>query len=356
MGMGGAETQLCSLADEFYSRGNKVTIVFLNGEQVVFPKNKNIEIINLCMKKNIFSFAEAILNFRKIINDINPDVIHSHMIHSNIFCRISRLFIRMPLLVCSSHNSNEGNVFRMLAYRLTNNLSEINTNVGKESVDSFVRMGAIKKGKMLVAYNGIDTDKFTYSTRFSSEFRKNFSMLENDKLLISIGRNDPAKDYDNLFKAISLIPKKYKFKLLVVGLNVEQLSTHECFDYINDRVVLLGLRKDVPYLLSAADILVMSSAWEGLPIVIGEAMSSECIIVTTDAGGCKEWLNENNWVVPVKNSEALSEAIIKCLELDKRELRVLSKQNRNHIEYYFSIKTITSWWEKLYNEYIARSN
>jgi len=180
--------------------------------------------------------------------------------------------------------------------------------------------------------------------------RNKFQQLEpQQKMVLAVGRNDLAKDYPNMLNAISLLPSNENFKIFIVGLDVEELQLEIVKLGISNNVELLGLRKDVDQLMAAADILLMSSAWEGLPIVIGEAMASECNIVTTDAGGCKEWLTRSETPVPVKNSQALAAALQSKLTLSDEDLIIIGKANRNHIVQQFSLAGIVARWDVMYN-------
>ncbi|WP_288986642.1 glycosyltransferase [uncultured Pseudoalteromonas sp.] len=348
LGMGGAETQVCNLADEFSKLGNTVTIIYLTGNRVVTPNDPNINLVPLNMNKSVVSPIKAFIQFVKLINSIKPDVVHSHMVHANLFTRIARIFSTIPLLISTAHSSNEGGKLRMLVYRLTDKLADITTNVGQESVNAFIVAKAAPKGRIISMPNGINTERFKSGLEAKLSMRATLKVEPQQKLVLAVGRNDPAKDYPNMLEAISKLPFDLNFKLFIVGLGVEQLQPKVDKLDISDRVILLGLRKDVDQLMAAADILLMSSEWEGLPIVIGEAMASECNIVTTDAGGCKEWLTNAEKPVPIKNPQALSNALAVKLALSNNELSAIGKNNREHIIKHFSLDGIVAKWQSIY--------
>ena len=347
--MGGAETQVCNLADEFSKLGNKISIIYLTGEKVVSPNCADVNIIALNMDKSILSFFKAFCKLVKLINSIKPDVVHTHMVHANLFTRISRVFCSIPLLISTAHNSNEGGKFRMLTYRYTDKLADITTNVGQESVNAFIKAKAAPKNRIISMPNGINIERFKASRDIKNNIRAKLKLKHNQKMVVAVGRNDVQKDYPNMLTAISLLPSNENFKLFIVGLDVEELQPEIVKLGISNNVELLGLRKDVDQLMAAADILLMSSAWEGLPIVIGEAMASECNIVTTDAGGCKEWLTRSEASVPVKNSQALADALQSKLTLNDEDLMTIGKANRNHIVQQFSLAGIVAKWDVMYN-------
>ena len=348
LGMGGAETQVCNLADEFSKLGNKVSIIYLTGEKVVTPSDPAIEIVSLNMNKSLLSPVKAFIQFIKLIKRMKPDIVHSHMVHANLFTRFARLFVTMPRLVSTAHSSNEGGKLRMLAYKLTDKLADITTNVGQESVNAFIAAKAAPEGRIISMPNGINAERFQFDAEAKLAIRNELKLKPEQKIVLAVGRNDPAKDYPNMLQAIKLLPSTLNFKLFIVGLGVEQLQPQVDSLGLSDVIQLLGLRTDVDRLMAAADILLMSSEWEGLPIVIGEAMSCEANIVTTDAGGCREWLTSAEKPVPVKNPQALADALAAKLALSDDTLSLIGKNNRSHIVKQFSLAGIVAKWQTIY--------
>lgn len=349
LGMGGAETQVCNLADEFTKLDNQITIIYLTGAKVVTPNYVDVNVIALNMDKSVLSFFKAFCKLVKLIKSIKSDVVHTHMVHANLFTRISRVFSSIPLLISTAHSSNEGGKLRMLTYRYTDKLADITTNVGQESVNAFIKAKAAPENRIISMPNGINVERFKASSDIKNNVRAKLQLEPQQKMVLAVGRNDLAKDYPNMLNAISLLPSTDNFKLFIAGLDVEDLQPEVAKLGISNNVELLGLRKDVDQLMAAADILLMSSAWEGLPIVIGEAMASECNIVTTDAGGCKEWLTRSEAPVPVKNSQALADALQSKLALSDEDLIIIGKANRNHIVQQFSLAGIVAKWDAMYN-------
>ena len=348
LGMGGAETQVCSLADKFELLGHQVTIIYLFGEQVVSPVSENIEVIGLGLKQTPASLVKTLFKLANLVETIRPDVVHSHMVHANLITRGVRLFCKIPVLISTAHSSNEGGKFRMLAYRLTSPLAELTTNVGEQSVKRYIQVGAAKSDKIISMVNGIDVTRFT--SKEDSKFKTDLGIVSNTKIFTAVGRNVPEKDYDNLLEAIAAVPKNHDVKFLVVGLNTEQLLNKAKVLRVEHRVVFLGLREDVPNILASTDCLIMSSKLEGLPIVIGEAMASRCNIIATDAGGCREWLTEHEIVVPIQDSNALANAIENKLAQSDDEWERISKLNRQHIIDNFSIDGVAAKWLKYYHD------
>ncbi|MBD3842336.1 MAG: glycosyltransferase, partial [Campylobacterales bacterium] len=119
LGMGGAERQVVDLADRFASLDHNILIIYLTGEAIVLPSNPSIRVIGMNMSKTPWSFLTTYRRIRSLIQSFKPDILHSHMVHANIIARLLRLSIRIPRLICTAHNTNEGGTLRMWLYRVT---------------------------------------------------------------------------------------------------------------------------------------------------------------------------------------------------------------------------------------------
>ncbi|MNR31988.1 Glycosyl transferases group 1 [compost metagenome] len=92
----------------------------------------------------------------------------------------------------------------------------------------------------------------------------------------------------------------------------------------------------------------MSSAWEGIPLVLLEAMSCELTVVATDCGGVKEILNGFGYLSPPQNPQALAESILAGLSLDADEKQKKLILARNYVEDKFSLPSIANRWLDIY--------
>lgn len=349
LGLGGAERQLCILADKFYQRGYDVMIVSLNGETVVRPEEKNIKILNLNLKKSPLSFFKVIFHCRKILKEYQPSVVHSHMFHANLLMRlVGFLFKKSYKLVCTAHSKNEGGALRMFIYRLTDKFADVNTNVSREALDEFIRNKAFSKSKSEVVYNGIDVDKFDYNAESRTSIRHQLNIDDKEKVILAVGRLTPAKDYPNLINAFNILPDDFRLIIIGEGELRNDIERHINRLNLTSRVTLLGSIDSVNDYYSACDLFVLSSEWEGFGLVVAEAMACKCIAVCTDAGGVKEVIGNPQYVVPVSNFQALSDKIIKICELNTEQKKIIRNQNRNHIVKNFSITSVVDRWLSIY--------
>lgn len=349
LGMGGAEHVVTNLADNLVARGHLVKIAYLTGDAFVLPENPDIEIISLHLKspKNTL---EAYFKLRALVNQFKPEVLHSHMFHANILSRLLRLSITLPKLICTAHSNNEGGKLRMFAYRITDSLADMSTNVSQEAVDVFITKRAVKTGRMMPIVNGIDTNRFVFNSDVCQDLR-NQLRLQDKKMILAVGRLDTPKDYPNLLNAVALLAKKRQdFKVFITGdgpLKEELLSLMDSLN-VSEFVEFLGVRRDVAALMSATDLFVLSSAWEGFGLVVAEAMACERVVVATDCGGVAEVLGSNGFLVQPQDSVLLAETLNNTLKLSDDECNKIGSAARQRIIEHFSLDANVDAYFKLY--------
>lgn len=345
MGVGGAEQIVRDLSLRFANNDNKITIIILSGNPVNLPIHKNIKVINLYFKKNIFYLPILLNKLLKIVKIIKPDIIHSHMFHANIIARLLKIFFNNTILICSAHSNNEGGKIRMFLYRLTNFLGDEFINVSKNAVLVFEQKKAVAVNKMKFIYNGIDLEKF----RFSDNNINNFN--RNSPKFLTVGSLTELKDHKNLLNAFLIVKKNIPdAKLIIVGdgpLKNNLLKyTHKL--NLSESVEFYGIRNDIPELMRESNILVLSSSHEGFGIVLAEALASGLLVVSTDCGGSKEVLGNSRFLAPVQNSFILAELMIKATELSNDERKDILFSGRKRVSEFFDIEKIYMKWNQLY--------
>ncbi len=353
LGMGGAERQVCDLADQFANKGHSVLLVSMTGETINRPQSLKIDVAELNMAKTPMGFIKAYWQARQLIKQFKPDVVHSHMVHANIFARLLRLTAPIKKLICTAHSSNEGGWSRMLAYRLTDRLCDISTNVSQDAVDISVKRGAAPAERIISMHNGIDTIRFTFNSECRVTLRKQLKLTDNTPLMLAVGRLTTAKDYPNLLNAFSMLPSDLNHvQLAIIGIGEEQDRVEALAVQLGltARLHFLGLQRNTHEWMSAADVYVMSSAWEGMPLVLLEAMACERVVVATDCGGVKEVLGECGILVPPKDSAALSRGLCNGLAFSTVTAKSQGKLARERVLQNFSIEAVTNEWLQLYTD------
>lgn len=352
LAQGGAERVVCDLADAMCAKGHTVKIAYLTGSVLTKPKSEAIELIPINLK-GVKGLPFAYFKISQVIRSYRPDVVHSHMVHANILTRLVKLSVPIKKLISTAHSNNEGGRERMLAYRLTHKLADLTTNVSKAAVLSFERKKAVPKKGMMAVYNGIDLSKFYFRPKAREKLVKELNLNNTDNILLAVGRFNELKDYPNLFQAIHRLKQRSSigFKLIVAGDGEQRLALEKIIQSLSleNDVILLGRRSDIPELMSAADLFILPSKYEGFGLVVAEAMACRCLVVATDSGGVSEVLNNNEFLVPPSNPDLLAMKIDFALNLDKPKKLDIINKNLIHVEENFSLSSITDTWVELYN-------
>lgn len=328
LGMGGAEQVVMNLAEQAEAMGHKVDIAYLTGEVVSKPTSQSIELHNINMKGYTSLFI-AFFKLSSLIKKLQPDVVHSHMVHANILCRLVRFKVEFPRLICTIHSSNEGGALRMLAYRLTHTMADFTTNVSVEAAKVFELKKAAPKGGILAIPNGINTEYFQPidEKKMRAEIGKCFN-------IISVGRLEKVKDYSMLLRALSILLNnniKIKLKIVGDGSEKEALKKLAIELRINKYVEWLGIRRDLPKLFNDSDLFVITSEYEGFGLVAAEAMACSLPVISTDNGGVPEVLGSDEWVVQVADEVALVAKIKTIIELGSKGRGRIGEANRARV-------------------------
>ena len=353
LGQGGAERVVCDLADQMHQRGHSVKIAYLTGDVFTKPRCPEIELIKINLN-SLWLFPLAYIKLSKVIRIFKPDVVHSHMVHANIFTRLVRITTSIKKLICTAHNSDEGGRWRMLAYRFTHNLADLTTNVSNEAVQAFIEKKAVPDSDIITTYNGIDLSRFFYNSEAKNKILNELNININSYLILAVGRFSEQKDYPNLLQAFKTLKNKSTgdIKLIIAGDGELRSEIESIIDELGlkQEVFLLGRRNDIPDLMSAADLFVLSSKYEGFGLVVAEAMACNTLVVATDCGGVAEVLNNDDFLVPTSNSKALADKMCYALTLDEKQKSENIIKNIRHVEQNFSLEEKVKQWIHIYHD------
>ncbi len=281
------------------------------------------------------------------------------MVHANLLTRLCRLFSRVPVLISSARSICEGGRFREWAYRLTDSLCDLTTQVCRPGAERYIQRGLTPAHKMLYIPNGIETDQFAPDPAIRATVRRQLE-VEQAFVWIAVGRLEPQKDYPNLIRAMRRVVSDAhsSTRLLIAGQGpLHEIIERQIADLeLAKNVRLLGVRTDIPQLLNAADGFVLASAWEGLSIALLEAAATALPIVATDVGGNSEIVidGETGFLVPPRNPDALAEAMLRLMNLPPEQRLAMGQAGRSHTMANFDMERIVDRWEQLYLQLLER--
>lgn len=362
LGWGGAESQVIDLAKTLKLRGWEVAVVVLlvHAERSDPLSAAGIPVHTLGMARGIPD-PRALWRLARLVRSLSPAVVHAHMVHSNLLSRVVRLIAAMPVLISSAHSENEGGRWRELAYRLTDRLTDLTTNVSHAAVKRTVSVGAAPEHRIRYMPNGVDLSRFRRDMGARAQTRARLG-LDDRFTWLAVGRLEEPKDYPAMIEALAHVTQRsLRPQLLIVGDGPlrHEMEGRARSAKLEDSVRFLGLRRDVPALMNAADGYVMSSVLEGLPMVLLEAAATGLPIVATDVGGNAQIVRhgETGVLVPANDSRSLAEAMIRMMGLPADVRSRWGEAGAVHVRCTFGLDAVVDQWERLYTDlYNARDN
>jgi glycosyltransferase involved in cell wall biosynthesis len=360
MGMGGADSQLLSAARVLRARGHEVIIVSLTplGAMGLQARSLGIRTESLEMRRGIPD-PRGLIRLGRIVRAWKPDVVHSHMVHANLMARALRLIQPVPAVVSTIHNIYEGGRLRMAAYRLSNGLVDHMTIVSQAAADRFIGERIVPKDLLTVVPNGVDTEYIRSVPAGGREALRQSLGFGREFVWLAVGRFEIAKDYPNMLGAFARVrADRPDAVLLLVGRGSLQAETEALARKLGlaEAVRFLGVRDDVPQVMNAADAYVMSSAWEGMPMVLLEAAAAGLPIVATTVGGNHEVVlhEETGFLVPSRDQEALAAAMLRLSGLPESQRRAMGLRGYEHIRAHYGLDRVAERWEEIYRAVLQR--
>jgi glycosyltransferase involved in cell wall biosynthesis len=357
---GGAERQVHDLAVRMQQDGWDVNVISMLplGPTFADLPGLGIPTESLGMRRG-FGDPRALVRLAVLLRDARTDVLHAHMVHANLLARLSRLVRRTPVVISTMHNQYQGARWRMVAYRLTDRLGDATTSVSEVARLDAIRLGAVAEDRIVTVPNGIELARFSRDDVARARLRHELA-LGDGFVWLAVGRLASAKDYPNLIEAFARLREAHDpGRLLILGAGPDEAIVRGRIEQagLAGRVRLLGERPDVPDLMSAADAFVMSSAWEGLPLVLLEASASSLPIVTTDVGGNREAVHDGvtGFVVPPRDAEALAIAMRRLLDLDEGEREAMGRAARALMISTFDMDVVSARWQSMYRSLLGHA-
>ena len=351
---GGAEIYVRDLSIEMSKKGHDVFLLFLDtakeaGRDTVFEEN----FLTQLSKHNIhYGFIgkvarkkpwKGIIALRRVAKQWQPDVVHAHLYYAAIFS----LFIPNTRLFYTHHNirlNASRHLYKILDRR-------VHGYVGICGVCTRLLEGVVSRPVIRID-NGVAMSRIRVKPPGSY---MNGSIGSTPIKILFVGTLSEQKNLGLLFRSVKRLKEKnFHVDVAGEGTKRDELYAMAAQLEIEDKITFLGNVDDVAERLKEAELFVMSSAWEGLPIALIEATLTGLPVLVTDVGGCREIVEEvgNGKVVPVDDlafSTALGEMI------DNHDLRSRCHENalRNSSRYTIDASVLSHL--KMYDNSLNRS-
>jgi len=314
---GGAEKLLLETLPLYDEKGIKADLIVLNGTNSPF-----LEALKQLKCCNIFSLGtgsvyNTLLIFKIISYFKNYDLVHVHLFPSQYWVVIAKLvsFSKTRLIFTEHSTSNrrlQNPIFKAIDKNVYKFYDKI-ICITKEIKEILIKHTHLPSEQFQIIENGVNLGKIKSATSIQKA-EINSSLKPTDKILIQVAGFRIQKDQKTLIRALPLLPENVK--LLLVG---DGFLRKECEELVkelklNQRVLFLGLRMDVPNLLKTSDIVIMSSIWEGFGLAAVEGMAARKPVIATNVSGLGDIVNGAGLLFPVGDYNQLAKLILELLE------------------------------------------
>jgi glycosyltransferase involved in cell wall biosynthesis len=291
------------------------------------------------------------LQLRSVLRRERFDVIHAHMFGSNAWGTVVGRLARTPAIVAHEHTwSFEGRPLRRLVDReVIGRGSSVFIAVSQADRRKMIEIEGVQADKVLFVPNGIPMPP----PPSGADLRAELGIPAGAPVIGSVSVLRPQKALDVFIRAsVPLLRDLPDLRVLIAGegpLKGELAELVASFPDVQDRLLLLGYRSDVPDVLAALDVAVSSSLFEGSPLAVMEFMEAARPIVATTVGGVPDLIDDgvHGLLVPPGNADALGAAIRRMLD-DRDAARAMGERARERRRRDFDVDLMVRRFEALY--------
>ncbi|MFN2121626.1 MAG: glycosyltransferase, partial [Anaerolineales bacterium] len=300
MAIGGAQRVLLDQARWFRAHGHRVTAVFFydkEGLHSAWQESAGMPLLTMTRLRDqgLISKARALSQglFRlwSLLRREHFDVVETFTYDSNLLALPLAWLAGVPVRIATHHGMIEGfpRALERLHWWLMNaGVASIVVSVSTKALEQAAKMGA-ERHRMIVIQNGIVPASPDHSS--GNSIRAELRVAKDDVLLLSVGRLVYQKGHEFLVRAMpGILGRHPRVKAVICGEGTLRgaLQAQIAELRLEDSVLLTGNRPDIGRFLNTADIFVLPSRWEGLPVALLEAMAVGLPVVATHVEGVEE--------------------------------------------------------------------
>lgn len=368
---GGAETVLYRLLTA-PTQDARHTVISMGCDGVFGPRlrERGIPVIALEMQ-GIRGTAQGLWRMACLLRSLHPDVVQTWMYHADLVGGIIARLMGIRAVAWGVRNSGvnlgdssrQSRLIAWLCARISAWVPGVIVVCARKAADIHIGWG-YRADRVVVAANGYDLTQWHPDAADRAAVRAELGLDEATPLVGSVARWNPLKDHATLLAALALSVRKHpELRCLLIGQglsrdNAALMALVRQYGLL-DNLVFMGRREDVPRLMRALDVHVLSSYAEGFPNVVSEAMASGVVCVVTDVGDAATIVGNLGWVAPARDPLALSQALDAALaERGSEAWAERLARGRETVAERYSLETMVERyrviWQRLAQDYPRR--
>jgi len=358
--VGGAERCLVELAERLDRRRFRPIVYCLSrppkpGDDSLLQALKDADVEVKCLNaQRSWQFLGVVRRLQHRLKSQSPHLLQTFLFHANIVGRIAARRAGVEFVSSGIRVAEQRHRWHLWVDRLTDRLVDRHVCVSRSVARFSETRARLPAEKLAVIPNGVDVLRFT--KRQPAEL-VSLGIPAGCPVATYVGRLDRQKGLPWLIEtAPEWLRRLPEGRLLLVGKGplrpkLERLCR---LAGVFDRVHFAGYRHDVPEILAASDLLILPSAWEGMPNVVLEAMAAELPVVATRVEGVEELLGSGTDTQTVRygDSQTLAEKIVRIMK-DRETGARLGVENRRRAQQNFQLPSMVNAYEDLWESLVV---
>ena len=315
MPVGGAEIMVADLAGGLDPKRFEVITACLGepgpmGEEL---RGRGQRVISLELDLKRTGAWGLVRRVRALLQEIRPDILHTHLYHANLYGRIAALGQDLAGVVATVHNIySRVKLHRCLANYLLARLGDYVLVFSPQVLSDVRRYDRVPEARLRMLTPGVRLEE-TDSGETKEEARRSLGV--SGFCLGNVARLEEQKGHDDFLQALAQVRDEIPgLTVLLVGEGTRQAHLQALTRELGLQEVVrfLGTRRDIPRILRALDVFIMPSSWEGIPLTLLEAMGYGLPVISTRVGRAPEIIRDgaNGRLAPVAAPGALAGAIL----------------------------------------------
>lgn len=359
LAVGGAEMALYRLITG--SRGGDYThaVVTLTPDGAMRKRFHEAGIELVIFNFNV-SPVSQFFSLISLMRKIRPDIVQTWLYHADLLGGLAASLAGIRSVIWGVHSTNlvgsgasgTTRIARRLCAWVSRVVPHTIVCVAEASKRAHTAVGYDAK-RMVVVPNGFELSQLAATGEQRALLRSQCGIGEDEVVIGSLGRFNPAKDPHNFVRAAEVLARRSPHvRFLMVGRGLDddnaELASWIAHADCRDRFVLLGERADVPACLAAMDIFCLHSRTEAFPLVLGEAMAMGLPCVVTDVGDAPLMLADAGVVVPKEDSASLARELQRLVAMEPETRRRLGQKAKARIQAEFTLEQSRRQLEAIY--------
>lgn len=298
------------------------------------------------------------LELSRIFRRSEIDIIHTHHMPAFIDSVIATRLTQVPVLINTDHCKDYSieKKHLMMMERAASYFADEIVAVSNHTRDEMMRYEKIPAEKLSVIYNGVNI-KLTRKES-PEELRREFGLRPDERVVGTVGRVVDQKGFDLLLRSVPYILRRFpKTKFMIVGGGEREQDLRKLASElgISNQVIFTSWRRDAVDLIQVFDVFALTSRFEGMPMVLLEAMALSKPIVGTAVGGVPEVVlnNQSGIVIDRREPELLADALSELVG-DQALARRMGSYGRARYEKQFTAEAMAAAYEERYRKYLER--